>query len=79
MKHTDPSELTPMGKARLRRGWTLRELAEKCIEQGVSASYNNLARIERGKGVPYPKLRAVLAELLDLDAAHDFPLPRKAA
>lgn len=61
-----------MREARLRRGWSLRYLAERCIAEGVSASYNNLARIERGESVPYPKLRAVIARLLELDAAYDF-------
>lgn len=72
MTHAEARDLTPMREARLRRGWSLRYLAEKCAEEGVPASYNNLARIDRGEGVPYPKLRAALARALDLDAAYDF-------
>lgn len=72
MTQTDPRDLTPVREARLRQGLSLRELARRCAEEGVPASYNNLARIERGEGVPYPKLRAALARVLGLDAVHDF-------
>jgi transcriptional regulator with XRE-family HTH domain len=55
---------------RLRRGWTLPELAEKCTEAGAKTDDGNLSRIERGEQVPRPKLRAVLADLLELDVAY---------
>ena len=56
---------------RLRRGWTLPELADKCTELGSPIDDGNLSRIERGQQVPRPQLRSVLANLLDLDVT-DF-------
>jgi len=55
---------------RLQRGWTLPDLAEKCTAAGAKTDDGNLSRIERGEQVPRPKLRAVLAELLELDVAY---------
>jgi transcriptional regulator with XRE-family HTH domain len=52
---------------RLRRGWTLVDLAARCAEQGVPTTASNINRIERGVQAPRPRLRAVLAELLELD------------
>lgn len=63
---------TPARAARLRRGWTLRELAGHCAAKGVKVDHGQIARIERGEAVPRPGLRAVLADLLDLDAVDDF-------
>lgn len=63
---------TPARAARLRRGWTLRELAGHCADKGAPIDFGQLARIERGEAVPRPRVRAVLADLLDLDAADDF-------
>lgn len=34
--------------------------------------HGQLARIERQEAIPRPRLRAVLADLLDLDAVNDF-------
>lgn len=55
---------------RLRRGWSLPELAEKCTAAGAKTDDGNLSRIERGEQVPRPRLRAVLAELLELDVTY---------
>jgi transcriptional regulator with XRE-family HTH domain len=63
---------TPARAARLRRGWTLRDLAGHCAEKGVPVDHGQLARIERGESIPRPRLRAVLAELLGIDAVDDF-------
>lgn len=52
---------------RLRKGLTLRQLAEQCADEGSPVDFGQLGRIERGEQVPRPKLRAVLAKLLDLD------------
>lgn len=52
---------------RLRRGWSLRALADECEKRGIpKPSDSNLSVIERGRTVPRPELRAVLSELLDL-------------
>lgn len=55
---------------RLRKGWTLDDLGVKCAKAGAPTSRSNLLRIERGQ-VPRPKLRAVLAALLEMDVT-DF-------
>lgn len=56
----------------MRRGLTIRELAEKCAEQGTPVSYSGLAYLDRGEYVPRPALRAALARILDLDPVGDF-------
>jgi len=50
---------------------TLKDLAEKCVAHGARTSESTLSRIERRAQVPRPKLRSVLASLLDLDV-NDF-------
>lgn len=54
--------------ARLRRGLTLRALAEQCAAEGVSVHYSQLGKIEAGKNTPRPALRAAIAKVLELDA-----------
>ena len=66
----------PVRDERLRRGWTQEDLAQRCADAGVHVTYSAISKIERGTQVPRPKLRAVLAELLDLDIAD---LERKAS
>ncbi len=50
---------------------TLEELAEKCAADGAPVGRAALSRIERGIHVPRPKLRGVLAQLLEIDV-NDF-------
>lgn len=54
-------------RARLSRGMTQQDLAEKCAEAGAPVNESHLSRIERGIFTPRPRLRAVLAQLLDID------------
>jgi len=56
---------------RLERGWTLDDLAQHCKAEGAPTAVSNLHRIEAGVQVPRPRLRAVLARLLDLHV-NDF-------
>ena len=56
---------------RLSRGWTQEDLADHCSKAGVHVTVSALSRIERGTQIPRPKLRAVLADLLELEIA-DF-------
>lgn len=56
---------------RLRRGLTLRQLADECAAEGTPIDYGQLGRIERGESTPRPALRAVLAKILELDV-NDF-------
>jgi len=56
---------------RLRRGLTLRQLADLCADEGTPVDYGQLGRIERGEATPRPALRAALAKLLELDVT-DF-------
>ncbi|MFZ4143353.1 helix-turn-helix transcriptional regulator [Streptomyces griseoincarnatus] len=63
-----PTAVTsPVKRARLSRGMTQQDLAEKCAEAGVPVDESHLSRIERGIFTPRPRLRAVLAHLLELD------------
>lgn len=64
-----PNTKATVREQRLRRGWTQEDLARRCTAAGVSVTYSAVSRIERGTHVPRPKLRAVLAELLDLDVS----------
>lgn len=69
----------PARDQRLRRGWTLRDLAQKCADKGASVDFGHLARIERRLHTPGPKLRVVLAELLELDINDLEALPKAEA
>lgn len=57
---------SPARDERLRRGLTLRQLAQRCADKGAPVNFGQLSRIERGEYAPNPKLRAVLAEILGL-------------
>lgn len=61
------SETTSIRDQRLRKGLTLRKLADACAAGGASVHYSQLARIERGLYTPRPELRAVLAKVLELE------------
>jgi transcriptional regulator with XRE-family HTH domain len=65
-------EATPLHRARIRKGLTLLRVAEMCTERGEPVSEGQLSRIDRGMAVPRPALRAVLAEVLELDTYADF-------
>lgn len=54
-------------RQRLARGMTLRELAEKCATEGAPVGDSQLSKIERGLYTPRPKLRVVLARVLEMD------------
>ncbi|MGW0599923.1 helix-turn-helix transcriptional regulator [Streptomyces sp. NPDC002776] len=63
-----PSQIASRVKQqRLRRGMTQQELADLCAEAGAPVDESHLSRIERGIYTPRPRLRSVLATLLDLD------------
>ncbi|WP_329520552.1 hypothetical protein [Spirillospora sp. NBC_01491] len=63
---------TPVQRARLTLGLTLLEVAAECTRRGAPVSEGQMSRIDRGQQVPRPKLRAVLAAVLDLDVVADF-------
>jgi transcriptional regulator with XRE-family HTH domain len=63
---------SPIQRARLTKGLTLLELAAECTARGAPVSEGQMSRIDRGQMVPRPKLRSVLAEVLDLDVVTDF-------
>lgn len=56
-----------------------RELAELCKEKGVETNDSNISKYERGLVMPYPRLRATLAEILDLDPVDLQPKVRASA
>lgn len=64
---TESPTLTPFQAQRLLRGWTQDDLADRCTEEGAPVSDSQISKIERGVCEPSPKLRSVLARLLDLD------------
>lgn len=57
----------PLTASRLRHGWTLQDLADRCAAEGVNVSITQLGKIERGVHSPRLKLRSVLARLLELE------------
>lgn len=65
-------QASPMRKARIRRGLTLRDVSKLCEEQGVSISEAQLSRIERGQAAGRPETRAALAAVLGIDAFDDL-------
>lgn len=67
LRYMPQTNTSKFQEKRLQRGWTLPELAARCTEAGAKTDDGNLSRIERGQQVPRPPLRAVLAELLELD------------
>lgn len=55
-------------RARLLRGWTQRELAERCAELGQPYDDTLISKVERGRVErPGPKVLRVLTEALGLD------------
>lgn len=64
-----PNTEATIREQRLRRGWTQEDLARRCTAAGAPVTYSAVSKIERDAQVPRPKLRAVLAELLDLDVS----------
>lgn len=62
----------PLTASRVRHGWTLQDLADRCEAEGVKVSITQLGKIERGVHSPRVRLRAVLGRLLELD---DSDLP----
>lgn len=66
-----PNVHATVREQRLRRGWTIKDLAQQCAEAGTATSEANLYRIECEGQIPRPGLRAVLAKILELDV-NDF-------
>lgn len=59
--------VTPIKEQRLKLGLSQRALAELCEAQGAPVTDSQLSKIERGKCMPYPPLRAALSRILSLD------------
>lgn len=72
MNNDTPDSRGPMYSARLDKGWTLRDLADKLTASGVPASDGNLSRIERGEVSPGPRLRKAIADALGIKTT-DLP------
>lgn len=69
----DTTERSPMEEARLRKGWTQRQLADVIAATGVRTDNSNLSKIERGLVKPGPALRTAIANALNLDPLKDLP------
>lgn len=63
-------------RARLRKGWTLRDLSARCKELGTPVDFGSIARWERGANGPNPDVLPVVALALDGNV-DDFLLPAK--
>lgn len=57
----NPAELM---RARVRKGWTLRDVTDRCKAAGTNVDFSNLARYEKGTFRPSPPVLKVLAEVL---------------
>jgi transcriptional regulator with XRE-family HTH domain len=54
--------------ARLRKGWTQRQVADRCEELGQRVDDTFISRCERGAAIrPSPRFLPVLATALDLE------------
>ena len=52
--------------ARLRKGWSLRDVADRTEQLGKRVDHGNIARYEHGQIRPNPRALALVAEALDL-------------
>lgn len=59
--------MRPMMRSRLGLGLTQQALADECEKQGAPVTDSQISKIERGLWTPRPKLRRVLADILELD------------
>lgn len=67
-----PQTSTSRCKAqRIRKGLTLRQLADQCSDLGSPVDFGNLGKIERGEVSPHIPLRDVLIKILGL-SRRDF-------
>lgn len=53
--------------ARVRRGWTQRDVSRRCGELGHNVSDSNLSKYERGEFCPSPPTLATIAKALELE------------
>lgn len=58
--------------ARFRLGLTVTQVAERCTAAGAKVHNGQISRYERGLTTPEPRIRAILADILGVDAATDF-------
>jgi len=56
-----------MRKERLRKGWTVRDVATRSAELGMPVSFSNYSRCERGTIRPLPRTVLAIARALDLE------------
>jgi transcriptional regulator with XRE-family HTH domain len=61
--------------ARVRRGWTQRDVSRRCSELGREVSDSNLSKYERGEFCPSPPTLAVIAKALEIPV-DDLITPR---
>ena len=60
----NPAELM---RARVRKGWTLRDVTERCDKDlKVKVDFGNLARYEKGDIRPTPRVLLALATVLEV-------------
>jgi transcriptional regulator with XRE-family HTH domain len=71
-----PINSAELMRARARKGWTLRQVTERCAEldREIKVDHGNLARYEKGLIRPTPRVLLVLAQALDL-STDDLLMP----
>jgi transcriptional regulator with XRE-family HTH domain len=53
-------------RARLRKGWTLRDVSQRCEDLGTKVAFAQISQYERDVVSPTPRTLLVLAQALDL-------------
>ena len=61
-------------RARLRKGWTVRDVSSRCEELGTPVAFGLIAYYERGDGFPTAPKLLVIAKALDVEV-DDLLLP----
>jgi len=69
-----PIDSAELMRARVRKGWTLRDVTERCKDAGTKVDFGNLARYEKGDIRPTPPVLKVLAEVLGV-STDDLLIP----
>lgn len=65
-EHSSKSGVVPLRQARVGRGLTLRDLADRMHSRGHDCSLSMLSRIETGKRKPSHSLLVAVASILEL-------------
>lgn len=76
MAHGVPIDVEKLRRARLRKGWTTRDISGRCAELGTPVPYGTYAYYERGAALPPPRRLLVIAQALEVEV-DDLLLPAR--